>query len=121
MARLSRNKNIPKAFGPGGGEFCTVSFTTSGSTTDVTTNESAGATVARTGVGTFVVTTDRVYKHVTVGMSVQAASTAQLFIITARNLANRTITLTQVTAGGGTAVDTLAATVNLIIFGRTVS
>lgn len=121
MARFSQNKNIPKAVGPGGAEVLSISFTTSGTTAAVTTNESAGGTIARTGVGVFVVTLDKVYKHLTVGMSVQAASTAQLFIITARSLSARTITITQVTAGGGTAVDTLAATVNLVIVGRMVS
>lgn len=119
MARYGKaQKQIPKQYGPSGGEILTCSFTTSGSTSDVTTNESAGCTVARTGAGTFVITMDRVYRHVTVGMSVQAATTAQVFLITARDLTAKTITITQVTAGGGTAVDTLAATVNVNIIAR---
>lgn len=118
MATNLTTRNIPKLFGPGGGRILTCSFTTSGSTSGVTTNEAQGCTVARTGVGTFVVTLGASYKHVTVGMAVIAATTAQLFIVTAIDLAARTITLKQVTAGGGTAVDTLAARVDLVIVGR---
>jgi hypothetical protein len=107
--------------GPADAEIVTCAFTTSGSTAAVTTNEAQGCSVARTGVGTFVVNLERVYKHVTVGMSVQAATTAQLFIVTARDLAAKTITIKQVTAGGGTAVDTLAARIDLVLVCRTQS
>lgn len=118
MATNSLYKNIAKVFGPSGGEWMLVDFTTSGTTAAVTVNEQQGATVARTGVGTFVVTLGKVFKHVTVGMSVQASTTAQEFVITARDLTAKTITVTQVTAGSSTAVDTLAGRVNLIMFGR---
>lgn len=118
MAAITYSKNLAKVFGPAGDEIVTCSFTTSGSTSGVTTNEAMGCTVARTDVGVFVITLAKVYKHVTVAMSVQASTTAQLFIITGRSLSSRTITITQVTAGGSTAVDTLAATINVIIVGR---
>src|ERR1700712_133753 len=99
MASQAPNRNTPKLIGPPGGDILSVSFTTSGTTADVTTNEAQGASVARTGVGVFVVTTSGTYKHLTVGMSVHAASTAQLFIVTAKTTSS--ITITQVTAGGG--------------------
>jgi phosphotransferase system HPr-like phosphotransfer protein len=116
MSTQRHIKHLAKFFGPGGGHVATCSFTTSGTTADVTTNEAEGCTVARTGVGTFVVTMRNTYKHLTVGMSVQAATTAQLFLITAKT--GSTVTITQVTAGGSTAVDTLAATINLVIVAR---
>lgn len=115
----SRGRGIKVYGSPSGAELLQCDFTTSGTTSDVTTNEAQGCTVARTGVGVFVVTLGRTYKAFTVGMSVQAATTAQLFVITARTTS--TITITQVTAGGSTAVDTLAARINLVIVGRTVS
>ena len=121
MATNSQFSAPLDAYGPSGSKVLTVSFTTSGTTSDVTTHEAQGATVARTGVGTFVVTLGALYKHVTVGMSVQAATTAQLFIVTARDLTAKTITIKQVTAGGGTAVDTLAARIDLVIIGRLAS
>jgi hypothetical protein len=108
-----------KFFGPGGVEVAQVDFTTSGSTADVTVNENQGATVARTGVGTFVVTLAKTYKTYNVTIGVQASTTAQQFLITARTAT--TFTITQVTAASGTAVDTLAARINVQIIGRTVS
>lgn len=111
---VPRSKSVSAPGGPV--DILVVDFTTSGTTSGVTTNEARGCSVARTGVGVFVVTLNRAYKHFSVGMSVQAATTAQLFIITARTAS--TITLTQVTAGGGTAVDTLAARINMTITAR---
>ncbi len=109
------------AVGPSGAKLITLSFTTSGTTSDVTINEAQGATVARTGVGLFEVTLNASYKAVTVAMSVQAASTAQLFKLDSRNLTTGKIVIRQVTAGGNTAVDTLAARIDLVIVGRVAS
>lgn len=119
MATQSRFKNRGiRVYGPGGPELVTCKFTTSGTTSDVTTVEAQGCTVARTGVGVFVVTFGRTYKVIpNVTFSVQASTTAQLFIITAATTS--AVTITQVTAGGGTAVDTLAATINVQAVGRT--
>ncbi len=116
--RIARTRGI-RHYGPGGVELLTCDFTTSGTTADVTTNEANGCTVARTGVGQFTVTFGRSYKSFQVGMSVQAATTAQLFKIGSRTTSS--FVIDQVTAGGGTAVDTLAARVNLVIHARTVS
>lgn len=104
MPTLARNR--AKYIGPAPVETATIDFTTSGSTTAPTTNQAYGCSVARTGVGVFVITLDRAYRLLLPTLSVQASTTAQLFIITAKTTS--TITVTQVTAGGGTAVDTLA-------------
>lgn len=117
MALFNKSfRNLFRFFGPSGGEVVTCSFSLV--TTALTAIEQAGCTVSRTTTGTYVVQLLGRYKHLTVGMSVQAASTAQLFIITARDLTAGTITIQQVTAGGGTAVDTLTARVDLVIVGR---
>jgi hypothetical protein len=108
----------PRLKGPPGGEIVTASFSLV--TTTLTAGECMGCTVARTGVGTYVVTLGRVYKAINIAWSIQAATTAQDFRITARDLAAKTITIKQMTAGTGTAVDTLTAQVDLIIVGRTV-
>lgn len=106
---------VNKVFGPTRKD-AIVDFTTSGGTGAVTTNEAFGATVARTGVGVFTITLANSYKHSLVTMAVQAATTAQLFIVTSRTA--NTVVITQVTAGGGTAVDTLAARINVRISSR---
>lgn len=116
MARNSKNKNIAKVFGPGGGKWITCSFSLI--TTALTAIEEQGCTVSRTAAGTYVLDLLKTYKNITVTYGVIAASTAQLFVVTAIDLAARTVTLKQVTAGGGTAVDTLTARVDLIIFAR---
>lgn len=112
------NAYRPKLRGPAGGEILTCSFSLSTST--LTKGECQGTDVSRSTTGTYVVAfAPGYFKKINVGMSVQAASTAQLFIITARDLAAGTLTLKQVTAGGGTAVDTITAQVDLVIVGRT--
>lgn len=109
----------PSLKGPRDGEILSCSFSLV--TTALTVVEAQGATPARTTTGTYVVTFDQGYKNVTVGMSVQAASTAQLFIVTGRTVVNgltTAITISQVTAGGGTAVDTITARIDLVIVAR---
>jgi len=119
MASNTRNSNIPKVFGPGGAKIVTCSFSLV--TTALTTVEAQGCSVSRTGVGTYVVQVRPGYKMLNVTMGVEAASTAQLFIVTSRDLAAGTVTIKQVTAGGGTAVDTLTARVDVQIVCRTVA
>ena len=109
IARLGKFLGI---FGPNSQSIAHGRFTTSGNTGAVTTNEANGFTVARTGVGVFVVTYAKAAKVApTVTFSVQGSTTAQLFIITANT--TTATTFTQVTAGGSTAVDTLAATIHV--------
>jgi hypothetical protein len=119
MARNLKDKHVVKAYGPGGGVILSCSFSLV--TTALTAIEEQGCTVSRTAAGTYVIALGSTYKAVNVALGTIAASTAQLFIVTAVDLAARTITIKQVTAGGGTAVDTLTARVDVQIFARTVS
>lgn len=123
MAQNTRARSRAlKVYGPGAAELSQCDFTTSGGTGAVTVNEAQGCTVARTGVGTFVVTFGRAYKALTVTYGVQGSTTAQLLIQTAKSLGSgstpASVTFTQVTAGGSTAVDTLAMRVNVQAIGR---
>jgi hypothetical protein len=113
----SKLTTIPKVYGPNSARMLVCSFGLV--TTALTAGEQQGCTVSRTTTGTYVVDLLKVYKDVNVTMGVIAASTAQLFIITAVDLAAKTITIKQVTAGGSTAVDTITATINLQILART--
>jgi hypothetical protein len=119
MARNLKNVFLPKAFGPGGGRILQCSFSVAAAV--LTALEEQGCTVLRTGVGQYDITLPRVYKFAEVHVNPMAASTAQLFIVTNIDLPNRLITIKQVTAGGGTAVDTITARVDVMIFARTVS
>lgn len=116
MASNLRNAAVPKTFGPNGTQLPHCVFTTSGTTADVTTVEAQGCTVARFGVGTYVITLGKTYKNVTTTFSVLSTTTAQVFIKTAQT--GNSVTIKQVTAGGGTAVDTLVATVDVIMVAR---
>ena len=119
MASNTRASAIPKAFGPGGAKIATCSFSLV--TTALTTVEAQGCSVSRTGVGTYVIQLRPGYKMLNVTTGVEAQSTAQLFIVTGRDLTAGTVTIKQVTAGGGTAVDTITARVDVQIVCRTVS
>lgn len=119
MARNLKNTYLPKAFGPGGGRILTCSFSVV--TTALTALEEQGCTVLRTAVGQYDITLPRIYKWVNVNICTIAASTAQIFIVTLVDLPNRLITIKQVTAGGGTAVDTITARVDVAIQSRSVS
>ena len=118
ISKMEKGKSL-RVYGPGGPELLTCSFSLVTST--LTAGEQQGCTVSRTTTGTYVIALGKVYKSVVVTYGVIAASTAQLFIITAIDLAAKTITVKQVTAGGGTAVDTLTARVDFQIIGRVVS
>lgn len=89
-----------------------VNFTTAG-TGAVTTNEAQGVTVARTGVGTYLLTFARGWKAITVTTGFQFSTSAQIPLITAISAANRTVTITVVGAGGTTAADTTGATIHI--------
>lgn len=119
MARNLRNTNLIKAFGPGGGRLLSCSFSVAAAV--LTALEEQGCTVSRTGVGQYDIALPRVYKWVEIALTPIAASTAQLFIVSSVDLPNRLIRINQVTAGGGTAVDTLTARVDVWIKARTVS
>lgn len=118
MATNSRLKTIPKAYGTSGMDIMTCSFTTSGSTAAVTVLEQQGCTVSRTGVGAFTVVPGKVYKNLTVSIGVIGASTAQLHKIDSKSASGRSVVIGQVTAGSDTHVDTMVATIDVIIIGR---
>lgn len=101
----------PKLAGPQPAEICTSTFTTSGNTGALTSSESFGCTVSRTGVGLFTLVLDRAYRKVNVTYGVLAATTAQLLKIDSNN--GQTIVFRQVTAGGNVAVDTAVMTIDV--------
>lgn len=111
MAVLKRIGSMMGVYGPSPKNMVEGTFTTSGGTGALTAVAGEGFTAARQSQGVFRVTYARVAKAARkVVFSVQGASTAQLFIITANTTAYTEFT--QVTAGGGTAVDTMVATVH---------
>jgi hypothetical protein len=91
--------------------YAMVTFTTAGTGT-VTTVDAWGCTVARTGVGVFVITLATVGKHFNVTLGTEFTTAAQTTIVTAKSLTNRTVTITVVGAGGSTATDTTGMTIN---------
>jgi hypothetical protein len=119
MARNLKNVNLIKAFGPGGGRILSCSFSVAAAV--LTALEEQGCTVLRTAVGQYDITLPRVYKWANVNICTVAATTAQVFVVTLVDLPNRLITIKQVTAGSGTAVDTVAARVDVAIQTRSVS
>jgi hypothetical protein len=91
--------------------YAMVTFTTAG-TGAVTTVDAWGCTVARTGVGVFVVTLATVGKHYNVTLGTEFTTAAQTPIVTAKSLSAKTVTITVVGAGGSTATETTGMTIN---------
>jgi len=116
MARNLKDAHIPKTFGPSGSRILQCCFIVTGAT--ITVPEEQGCTVTRTGVGTYEIALGQIYKNINVSVTTIAASTAQLFLVTAADPASKVVTIKQVTAGGGTAVDTLTARIDVQIMAR---
>lgn len=104
-------------FGPSGTRVAYGSFTTAG-TGAVTTLEAHGFTVARSGVGTFLVTMRNPCKGMVVSWAAQFTTTAQVPLITALSASAGTFTVSIVTAASGTAVETTGLTLHLQVIQR---
>lgn len=115
---LKGMKKYVDCYGPDAA-FAVAQFTTAG-TGAVTVVESQGlASIARTGVGVFLLTYLRSWKNINVTIGAQFTTAAQTVIITGISQANRTVTLTVVGAGGNTAADTTGLTIHVQALLRT--
>ncbi len=90
-----------------------VSFTTAGTGAPTVTDAQGVVSVARTGVGVFVVTFKHGGQAYCPTYGVEFSTTAQAALITAKSTSAKTITFTVVTAAGGTAADTTGMTIHV--------
>lgn len=116
MASQRHLSGVPKMAGPAGGRILTCKFSVAGAA--LTALEEMGCTVARSGVGTYVVTLNRAYKNVVANLTIQRAAGAMTQSVWITSSTTTTLTLTQFTSADGTPVDTLTFTAHLTIHGR---